>query len=258
MIPQRLELTDIQSAFRDVEAKIKPLVDGTLRLKGGRVTGAGVSIEPFDYVTRFELDALKAAGASSAVMVVDRASALDPGPVFAAGTLDQYHIIVGATSLLGKERVTEVAGLGTSSQVLHGAAAGPPTFGAVVLTTDVSGVLPLANGGSDRTTIALTAQTTTIGPTTIASAGSQFRFSYTLLDTSTDATAGTIQLTVNYTDDQGATSQTGASISLAAATRDRGSFVIQRASGNVTYTVTLTGLIGTAQYALYATLERLS
>ncbi len=107
-------------------------------------------------------------------------------------------------------------------------------------------------------TIALTGQTTTIGPTTITSAGSQLLFSYTLLDTANDATAGTIQLTVNYTDDQGATSQAGASISLAAATRDRGVFVIQRASGNVTYTVTLTGIIGSAQYALYATLQRFS
>lgn len=39
--------------------------------------------------------------------------------------------------------------LGTTTTVLHGNAAGAPTFGAVVLTTDVSGVLPLANGGSN-------------------------------------------------------------------------------------------------------------
>lgn len=37
--------------------------------------------------------------------------------------------------------------LGTTTTVLHGNAAGAPTFGAVSLTADVSGILPTANGG---------------------------------------------------------------------------------------------------------------
>lgn len=41
-----------------------------------------------------------------------------------------------------------VASLGTSTTVLHGAAAGNPTFGAVALGSDVSGNLPVANLGS--------------------------------------------------------------------------------------------------------------
>lgn len=36
---------------------------------------------------------------------------------------------------------------GATSQVLHGNAGGAPSFGSVVLTTDVSGILPVANGG---------------------------------------------------------------------------------------------------------------
>lgn len=36
-------------------------------------------------------------------------------------------------------------GLGTSTTVLHGNASGPPSFGTVSLTTDVSGVLPAGN-----------------------------------------------------------------------------------------------------------------
>lgn len=36
---------------------------------------------------------------------------------------------------------------GTSTTVLHGNASGAPTYGAVSLTTDVSGTLPVANGG---------------------------------------------------------------------------------------------------------------
>lgn len=41
--------------------------------------------------------------------------------------------------------------LGTTTTVLHGNAAGAPTFGAVSLTADVSGTLPVANGGTGIT-----------------------------------------------------------------------------------------------------------
>jgi len=48
---------------------------------------------------------------------------------------------------------TTLGSLGTTSTVLHGNAAGAPTFGAVVLTTDVSGTLPVANGGTNASSI---------------------------------------------------------------------------------------------------------
>lgn len=38
--------------------------------------------------------------------------------------------------------------LGTTTTVLHGNAVGDPSYGSVSLTADVSGVLPLANGGA--------------------------------------------------------------------------------------------------------------
>jgi hypothetical protein len=43
---------------------------------------------------------------------------------------------------------TVLGSLGTTSTVLHGNAAGAPTFGAVALASDVSGTLPLGNGGT--------------------------------------------------------------------------------------------------------------
>jgi len=46
----------------------------------------------------------------------------------------------------------DFANQGTTTTVLHGNAAGNPSFGAVVLTTDVSGVLPIANGGTNSST----------------------------------------------------------------------------------------------------------
>lgn len=44
-------------------------------------------------------------------------------------------------------------GPGTATTVLHGNAAGLPTYGAVALGTDVSGVLPIANGGTNASTL---------------------------------------------------------------------------------------------------------
>jgi hypothetical protein len=41
-----------------------------------------------------------------------------------------------------------LGGLGTTNQVLHGAAAGDPTWSAVDLAADVTGILPSANGGT--------------------------------------------------------------------------------------------------------------
>lgn len=50
--------------------------------------------------------------------------------------------------------------LGTATTLLHGNASGAPTFGAVSLTADVSGILPVANGGTGI------AYFTVAGPTT--------------------------------------------------------------------------------------------
>lgn len=63
-------------------------------------------------------------------------------------TLDANRLILGN----GSHDVVDMASLGTATTVLHGNAAGAPTFGSVVLTTDVSGILPIANGGTGVTT----------------------------------------------------------------------------------------------------------
>lgn len=72
-------------------------------------------------------------------------------PVANGGTnqssaLTQYGVIYGNTT-------TSMASsaAGTATQVLHGNAAGAPTWGAVSLTADVSGTLPVANGGTNIT-----------------------------------------------------------------------------------------------------------
>jgi hypothetical protein len=52
----------------------------------------------------------------------------------------------------GSQGVQVLSSLGTSIQVLHGNAAGLPTWGALNLTTDTSGTLPVASGGTNLTT----------------------------------------------------------------------------------------------------------
>lgn len=62
---------------------------------------------------------------------------------------------------------TVLDSLGTTTTLLHGDAGGPPTFAAVSLTADVSGVLPLANAGSGLNQTA-TQQITTNGTSVAA------------------------------------------------------------------------------------------
>jgi hypothetical protein len=67
-----------------------------------------------------------------------------------AGSLTANAIVLGA----GTTDTKVLASLGTTTTLLHGNAAGAPTFGAVALTADVSGTLPVASGGLGVATLA--------------------------------------------------------------------------------------------------------
>lgn len=56
----------------------------------------------------------------------------------------------------------QFANQGTTTTVLHGNAAGNPSFGPVALTTDVSGILPGANGGTGNGFFAISGPTTSL------------------------------------------------------------------------------------------------
>jgi hypothetical protein len=68
------------------------------------------------------------------------------GTIASSAALTQHAIVLGGGA--GAAPSTPV-GLGTSTTVLHGNATGDPTWAAVSLTADVSGVLPVANGGTN-------------------------------------------------------------------------------------------------------------
>jgi hypothetical protein len=61
--------------------------------------------------------------------------------VTATGTLTNNQLVLGGDT----KTVAALGSLGTASTVLHGNAAGAPTFGAVDLATEVTGLLPLSN-----------------------------------------------------------------------------------------------------------------
>lgn len=93
----------------------------------------------------------------------------------ATGTIASSALLTANALILGGGAGVvpgPMASLGTTTTVLHGNAAGAPTFGAVVLTTDVSGILPGANGGTANGFFAVTGPTTSLKTFTFPNASS--------------------------------------------------------------------------------------
>jgi len=91
---------------------------------------------------------------SGGAVYASSASVLTTGtlPNTAGGTgqssaFTQYGVTYASTTT-----ALATTAAGTSTTVLHGNASGAPTFGAVSLTADVTGTLPIANGGTGITT----------------------------------------------------------------------------------------------------------
>lgn len=104
----------------------------------------------------------------------------------ATGTLASSDVLTANALLLGGgagATPAPMGSLGTTTTVLHGNASGAPTFGAVVLTTDVSGILPTANGGLNNAFFAVSGPATSTKTYTFPNA------STTILTTNTAVTA---------------------------------------------------------------------
>lgn len=95
-----------------------------------------------------------ASGTSGGVPYFDSSTTMASSAALAA---DQIVLGGGA----GTAPAT-LGSLGTSTTVLHGNAAGAPTFGAVDLTADVSGILPGANGGTGNGFFAVSGPASTL------------------------------------------------------------------------------------------------
>lgn len=95
------------------------------------------------------LDNVKMGTGVGLFVFADRFESAWRGPevVHESGDLTANALIVGR----GGDDVAALASLGTTTTVLHGNASGDPTFGAVSLSADVSGTLPIAHGGTGQT-----------------------------------------------------------------------------------------------------------
>lgn len=103
---------------------------GLISVAGSPITGSGTL-------------ALTVAGTSGGIPYFDSSSSWASSAALLVNRLVLGGGAGAAPTVLGS--------LGTTTTVLHGNAAGAPTFGAVSLTADVSGVTPIANGGTNGT-----------------------------------------------------------------------------------------------------------
>ena len=118
---------------------------GTVTSVAQTFTGGLISVSGSPITTTGTL-ALTVAGTSGGIPYFSSTSAWA-----SSGALTQYALVIGGGAGAAP---TVVASVGTTTTVLHGNASGAPTFGAVSLTADVSGTLPIANGGTNSTATA--------------------------------------------------------------------------------------------------------
>ena len=125
--------------FVDLAALINPAGLGTVTSVAQTFTGGLISIGGSPITTSGTL-ALTVAGTSGGIPYFSSATAWA-----SSGALTANRLVLGGGAGAAP---TVLGSLGTTTTVLHGNAAGAPTFGAVSLTADVSGILPITNGGT--------------------------------------------------------------------------------------------------------------
>lgn len=99
-------------------------------------------------------------GGSGTVTSVATSSPITGGPISTTGTIGCPTCTTNAAALTanalviggGLQAASALGSLGTTTTVLHGNAAGAPTFGAINLAADVSGQLPISAVGSSGLT----------------------------------------------------------------------------------------------------------
>lgn len=175
---------------------------------------------------------------------------------------DSIAIGLGATA---NNNNSITIGNGATSSINNemqlGSSGTPLTFVFNGVITGYNGDTTVANGVSSVVgDVSLTGQNTSLGPTTIftpVNPGTYRASVYLVI--STAGTAGTLSATISWTDDVQAQSTTTTTVALATS----GAFVqqtiyLRSVASAISYSTTLTGVLGSPVYAIFVDLERIS
>jgi hypothetical protein len=177
---------------------------------------------------------------SGGAMYATSTSALTTGtlPNTAGGTGQSSAFTQYGVTYASSTTALATTSAGTSTTVLHGNASGAPIFGAVSLTADVSGTLPVANGGTGITSLG-TGVATALG-VNVGTAGA-FVVNGGVLGTPSSGTVtnltGTASININGT--------------VGATTASSGAFTTISATGVITSTLAT----GTAPFTVASTTQ---
>lgn len=194
--------------------------------------------------------------ATSGAVTVGGTLANTNGGTGQSSAFTQYGITYASTTT-----VLATTAAGTSTTVLHGNASGAPTFGAVSLTADVSGTLPVGNGGSGATTLTGVLKGNGASAFTAATAGTDYvapgtATTFTALQTFAGTSSNADLKTSNILE-VATISATAATGTIAYdVTTQSVLYYTTNASGN--FTVNFRGSVGTSLDTIMATGESLS
>lgn len=140
----------------DGTAAINPVLTGILNVTNGGTGTASPGLVQGTNITitgSWPNQTINSSAGGSGVTSIATTAPISGGTITTTGTISCPTCVTSAASLTanalviggGSQASSALGSLGTTTTVLHGNAAGAPSFGPVALATDVSGSLPVTN-----------------------------------------------------------------------------------------------------------------
>jgi hypothetical protein len=182
------------------------------------------------------------------------ASTFGVGGILISSTASSGVSFTDTTTSTKKLRMVLSGAVGNNSLTFTNTAARNFGHGDLSGNVVIVGDDPPAVASGSLGKVDLTAQTANIGTTNLSSTppAGLYAVEVYIATTTADVTAGTLAVVIGWTDVVGATTANAvAAHTLAATGRSTGRQLVQVASGDITYAVTITGGYGTSAYAVY-------